>query len=232
MKKNKFLIALALVNLTAKSQSYTLFPGPVVSDTSFANGSSELEIRFLNTSSQAINLQYEKINATYEIGWRFDLYDYQSHFLYLIPGRVMDPIPPGAYGFLRIEYDFRGIAGTGQTIFKIWDTANPSQVNFLTYNFVVIPDTSSGIAVDSEMLQQQLSVFPNPASDQFILHSTTGKLPAGKIQLFAMDGKQVLNTEIKEQNDLSIPVRDLAPGLFFLHFISSEGDFRTRLIIE
>ena len=232
MKKNKFLIALALVNLTANGQSFVLFPSPSVSDTLMANHYSALEIRMLNVTTHNIHIQYQKLSTTFLAGWSMTFDDYQTHWLYSIPGRVMDVVTPGHFGYLGMDLNPHLVVGTGEIKYRVWDIANPSIGDTLTFTFVVTPDTTPPISVDPKLFPLDIKVFPNPAIGQFFLQAENGKLPTGEIQLFSMDGETALRKEVEAGNYFEIPVHGLCAGIYSLRFTSAQGSFFSRLMIE
>ncbi|MPM07120.1 hypothetical protein SDC9_53426 [bioreactor metagenome] len=77
----------------------------------------------------------------------------------------------------------------------------------------------------SEMIVHELSVYPNPADDYFLI--STG-YPA-YITIFDLNGRQVLFTEMNEMKPVSL--KSIAPGTYYVQVVSG-GKISVSLIIK
>jgi hypothetical protein len=76
---------------------------------------------------------------------------------------------------------------------------------------------------ESPVLEDQLSIFPNPASDNLQLQIASG-LRLESIRIFDVQAREVWASSQNDNTGLvSVPVHNLAPGLYYLE-ASSKGD--------
>lgn len=82
---------------------------------------------------------------------------------------------------------------------------------------------------NSELKGSRVLVWPNPAKEYIVVH-TEGN-PIQRIQIFDVQGKNVLNQEVRNTQSVSIDISKLAKGLYF---VSIKGVFYnedTKLVI-
>lgn len=75
-----------------------------------------------------------------------------------------------------------------------------------------------------------LMVYPNPATDKLQVYGEyTGN---ARVTLYTGTGTLVFTGEAKSRETLSIPVRELAPGLYFLRIDTESGSHTQRVSVQ
>jgi len=118
--------------------------------------------------------------------------------------------------------------------------ASKVQMQFITDNF----DQGNGfkmqyfsvLGINDHSLLDNLSIYPNPASN-YINLSFTSELVNQSIICRLMDvtGKEVFSTPIEYHGDLfntQIPVANLSKGFYFLQLITTAGQTTSKIIIN
>lgn len=96
-------------------------------------------------------------------------------------------------------------------------TGNENSYTFYNDVNFQIEHTGSIVLVDrntggsDEFVEDKIELFPNPAHHHITLNSSS----AGKIELFNINGKQVLSDEIHHGTN-EINLSDLSPGTYFI----------------
>ncbi|MFH1050342.1 MAG: T9SS type A sorting domain-containing protein [bacterium] len=85
--------------------------------------------------------------------------------------------------------------------------------------------TGNPVGVDEEYKKDFFEIYPNPADD-FILLDVDGK-QFGKIQVFSVLGKKVLETEIVDRIDVSM----LHSGMYYFMITSGNNIVRKKFVI-
>ena len=103
------------------------------------------------------------------------------------------------------------IEGTGQTFYEAkWMLTSPLSVDFFP--------------------EKELSVYPNPASDQVTIRIPAG-LDVKKVSIITMEGKEVLaGSEDLMHGDFKLSTSDLDAGIYLVR-IESETDFSQRKLM-
>jgi choice-of-anchor B domain-containing protein len=86
------------------------------------------------------------------------------------------------------------------------DEGNPGSCSF---ELTVIEEL--GIA---DFLAQGLSIFPNPASTSLTIHSKNVSI--NTIQILDISGKQLLEMNVNDQNEVNLNVSNMAQGIYFM----------------
>jgi hypothetical protein len=76
------------------------------------------------------------------------------------------------------------------------------------------------------LVEEQLQVFPNPASDHVTVFIPQ-TLPGGRLLVFGMDGRKVLEQPLNAGNN-SLSTSGLKPGSYILQY----GNWRNTLIVK
>jgi len=83
--------------------------------------------------------------------------------------------------------------------------------------------------------QPGITPYPNPASDYLLVNIACHESGAGTLQLFTIDGKQVLQRQLNLRvggQVQSIPLSAVAPGLYFLNVSTPNGTFVEKVIVQ
>jgi hypothetical protein len=87
-------------------------------------------------------------------------------------------------------------------------------------------DLSTVVGME-ELKGQQISVYPNPASE-YVMVMTSGK---GLIEIFDMTGKLQLSKNITESNQY-VNISDLSKGVYYLKTSNTENSFTKKLVVQ
>ena len=90
-----------------------------------------------------------------------------------------------------------------------------NQVTSVQYKAVSSPPT----ATFAPVFHEALSTYPNPVENTLNVHFTTGEKATYQLRLIALSGNRVLERTVEAtapQNELSIPVNTLPPGIYEL----------------
>ena len=84
--------------------------------------------------------------------------------------------------------------------------------------------------IDDVELNNQISIYPNPAKD--ILTVESGELKIDKIEIFDLTGKTLLTTHYSLLTTNSIDVSNLSNGIYLLQIYSDMGVLNKKIIIK
>lgn len=91
-------------------------------------------------------------------------------------------------------------------------------------------------AQDTAMLnrENQLSVFPQPASSQITISFRNSNLTSATVHMYDMLGNLVseVNADRFDQSTFTFYVGDKKPGYYFLKIYTDEGTFSRRVTIK
>ena len=110
-------------------------------------------------------------------------------------------------------------SGSGNALF---DTAVQFAVDFL---YPLLP--CNNITSNNEFNQQELNIYPNPASDQI---NVTSNFNITEIKIYNTIGKLIMDNSIQKR-DFTINVNDLIPGVYFLELANENGITKTKKIM-
>jgi len=110
-------------------------------------------------------------------------------------------------------------SGSGNSLF---DTAVQFAVDFL---YPLLP--CNNITSNNEFNQQELNIYPNPASDQI---NVTSNFNITEIKIYNTIGKLIMDNSIQKR-DFTINVNDLIPGVYFLELANENGITETKKIM-
>ena len=104
----------------------------------------------------------------------------------------------------------------------LFDTAVQFAVDFL---YPLLP--CNNITSNNEFNQQELNIYPNPASDQI---NVTSNFKITEIKIYNTIGKLIMDNSIQKR-DFTINVNDLIPGVYFLELANENGITETKKIM-
>jgi hypothetical protein len=114
------------------------------------------------------------------------------------------------------------------------DVANDAQFiwskNVILDNEVIVRKTVASLSVnENEVLNPKISIFPNPAKNQFNLDFDSTFLQINKIQIFNTLGEKVFETNTISEN---IIFGTIPSGMYFVKIISDAFEVTKKLIVE
>src|SRR5574337_33717 len=119
---------------------------------------------------------------------------------------------PGTYLVTLIVSDSSGFADTLQ-------------------QYVVVPDCNSSRIADKEEGNSNFSVFPNPSSDLIEVEFDSSWSPTVKAELFGVDGSCAWSGTLSSTGRNSIPVSQMASGIYMLRLTDESKIKYTRVLV-
>ncbi len=120
----------------------------------------------------------------------------------------------------RIEWAVVSVCSAGELDLNLMTTALPVQ------------GRESSVLLDEYI---QVSVFPNPVSEQLYLESSTGDLVGGTLSILDINGRMVLEQRITANGAdarLSVHLGDLDEGLYLLRINSGKAVHQESLLVS
>lgn len=222
--KKYFLASLVFAQVyIASAQSYINIPGDTLSVTGMMEDLHELMIRQENISADTLQLQWKKVSANVPADWDAVACDNYLCYTSLQDSGSMNPIDTGGFGFLLMKITPHVNYGTAVIRYAVWDEANPTVKDTLTYLLIV----NDPQAINEVQNQSLFNIFPNPASDLINIRSE-------KIFQFSItdvSGKEILKAK-NETNTISFPTSELSSGVYFVKAVSDNLSTTQKLIIQ
>ncbi len=120
-----------------------------------------------------------------------------------------------------------------ETKYYIQITAISSADEISPYSNLKDATTLSAVTGIDNALSSQVKVSPNPSKDKFLIDFGTLNLGKTTARVYDAQGKQVFSSEISANvNQTTIPLGNMANGIYLLEIISSKGRILKRLVKE
>lgn len=215
-------ILLAFGFASVQAQSFSVSPSNSVSATVYENGLIDMNIDFQNLTQDSLSLQWETMNNSLNSNWQITLCDYGACYFGVPTGKVMDPVPPGDKGFLKLSITVDNTTGPAAVSFKVWEEGVPSTEEIVTFNLDVILN-AAGIT-----LEKQVQMFPNPVSNT-LNFQLPEKLTGSELMLFNAQGA-VVATQTIAAGQTEVDVTALPVGTYFARLTTKEGVVSKRFL--
>lgn len=215
--KNFFLATLLIAQVyTASAQTYTNTPGDTLSLIGAMEDLHELMIRQENISVDTIQLQWKKVSANVPSSWDAATCDNYLCYTSLQDSGAMNRVGPGSFGFLLLKITPHVNYGTAIVRYAVWDAANPTVKDTLTYILAV----NDPQAINTIQNQSSFHIFPNPASDFINIRSENNF----QFSITDISGREILNSG-KETNNITVSTSGWSAGFYLVKALS--GNFST-----
>ena len=114
------------------------------------------------------------------------------------------------------------------------DVSNDAQFiwskNVILDNEVIVRKTVANLSVsDNEFLENKISIYPNPAKNQFNLNIDKSILGINKVQIFNTLGEKIFETNTISE---SITFGTIPSGMYFVKIISDTFEVTKKLMVE
>jgi hypothetical protein len=110
-----------------------------------------------------------------------------------------------------------------------WDTFTEEWITETQGTLYYSEHAVTGIDDFSELLENEISIYPNPATD-FITFNLNSEIDEALVSLYDVNGKEVLSQLISVNNRIS--VTDLEKGLY-IYTLKVEGTVKSgKILIE
>ncbi len=175
-----------------------------------------LDIATLQVTGSSAAVEWS-LGSNLELVFRFDSI--------LLPDSSVNQLGSNGYVRYRVKPLSTVIAGQqiDNTCFIFFDYNMPVQTN-TTQTPVQVMTT-----VAANPPEQQVILYPNPASDQFIVESTENIY---SISIFDVAGREIKSFSVGNNiNRVLIPVPDIPPGIFIVKVLTGAGIIYSQVII-
>ncbi|MEO8149906.1 MAG: T9SS type A sorting domain-containing protein [Bacteroidia bacterium] len=228
MKKILLIIIIAGSSLIATAQTYTISPSSTVNETALCNQFNAFYIYQNNVSVNTLNLGWTFISNNLPSGWGIQFCDnFNCYSWPNIPATgTMTPVVAGGQASTSLDVT-AATAGSGTFIVYVYDIANPTNGDTLTY--IVTSDCPTGIADQSQ--DNSLSVFPNPVIDY--LNITSDKSSSIEhLFIYNSFGQQLYEKTISGSEFKKIDVSHYSPGLYMLVIKDENGKQTSKSFVK
>jgi hypothetical protein len=82
---------------------------------------------------------------------------------------------------------------------------------------------------ETEVLNSKISIYPNPAKNQFNLDFDSARINVNKVQIFNTLGEKIFETNTISE---SITFGSIPSGMYFVKIISDTFEVTKKLIVE
>ncbi len=213
------LIALALV-ASSYAQTLSFTKGNNLNFGLEQSGVIDCKIYFKNITGKSLNLKYKKIDSDLNAGWTVTLCDNFNCVANLPDSGDYYPVAIDETTEMKISINTNGIADTCTVKYAIYNVETPTQVDTLTFNFVLKWNLSAASAVFSNV-----SIFPNPASSNIHI---TGIENADYV-ISDITGKQVMAGAVYQNT--TVNTQGLK-GFYFVTIAKNNELFTQKLVVE
>ena len=143
------------------AQSFSNTPNDTINIVGMMEDLETLSIRQQNISANTIILKWKKVSENVPALWEASVCDNSFCNTSLVDSGMMNLVLPNDFGLLLLHITPHVNYGTATVRYAVWDIANPTLKDTLTYILTV--SATSGIA-DVEN-KNTFSIFPNPAKE-------------------------------------------------------------------
>ncbi len=224
---NYFLLSVAILFMATDnvfSQSYTLLPNDSIQKSGIFEDLETFSITQLNTTSNPIILQWEKVSSYVPTNWEASVCDNSICNISLVDSGTMLPVSPGDYGLLLIHITAHIDTGTAVIKYAVWDSISPSLKDTLTYIFTV--NNITGIK-DKET-KTFFNISPNPVYNE--LKITTNLLTEFNYTLADTKGS-IIKSGKSKTSVFALPCFDISNGEYVVTIQSQDTAPITKKII-
>jgi hypothetical protein len=146
---------------------------------------------------------------------------------------AMGSIPANQTYSKTFTFTVAADANWDKTKFKIYTVI--WKKNGSSYEFVNAAKHSAATGIESIASTEDVSIFPNPASDKAILAITAVSAMDINIQVTDVTGRSVYASEnkvVKGSNSFDLPISQLTSGVYNVTINSKDGKMNQRLVIN
>ena len=218
---------------SANGQSFTLSTNDTMIVNINANESKDAEFDFTNNLGGSLSLTWHTIVDSVPSCWTKQVCDYGTCYNVLPAQHVMDSVPHGAFGFLRLTVTLQNYGGTGKIQFFVEETNNPGVGDTVTFLIYGPTNTNcSMIGVPSVQEVKTARVFPNPATEMINFMINLPGAEEATLTVTDLIGNNVivrdLGTVGAGESMFPVDIRNLASGTYQITFKTSKGSKTKR----
>jgi hypothetical protein len=223
MKTRNLLFALlfffaTLSTSSLKAQAFEFSPEKKMQVYVYQNEDTEYHIKIKNKKSTTLLIRWEIIKNTFANGWYYTLCDNKTCYLTPLPDTAtMNPIASGQEGEFKVAFNATDVKGEGELKIRIYDDANPSDVDTVTYYFNTL-----ALSIEENPVEKAVKLYPNPVKDALNLDLGQSGFAPVQAMLYNVTGQKVKEMIWTSQNNL-VNVSGFDPGVYYLALIDKNG---------
>lgn len=225
MKLFKYIVISLVVLITTSSvsnaQSYSIIPNDSFEVTGYLEDLETLIISQLNTTSDTLNLKWQKVSASVPANWEASICDNFTCNLDLANNGTMNPVVPNDMGFLLLHITAHLNYGTAVIRYSVWDINYPASKDTLTFIMHVYAPSGTTVAENNSAF----SIFPNPSNSNINLKSTLDT--AYQYFICDLSGRLIFMGRSKEII-VNISTSNLANGIYNASLYSKNKFINTQ----
>lgn len=236
MKKFFFKISVlaicVLLIVKVNAQSYTLTTGNVFTINMGFNDLQYDGLEWTNSSSQTLDLYWERIEVDTVPGSTFDMCASGDCQMFIPPTGSYNAYPtlPGQVGFLKMHFWTGNTPGVSKARIYIYESSAPNNGDTLTF----ILNINQANAINQNSINNNLiSVYPNPANDYLHINFNGVDIEKVKeIKIVNTIGQVVFIDSQKIVDNQKIDVSGLSNGVYLLQLTNYNNNIiQTKKII-
>lgn len=203
------------------SQTFSIVPNDTIDMVGIMEDLQTLSIQQLNTTNDTIQLKWVKVSESVPAAWEASACDNQVCNTSLVDSGMMNPVLPGDYGFLLMHITGHVNYGTAIIRYTVWDIANPTLKDTLTYILTINAPTGINEAVTKNTFR----IFPNPANENINIISNI----KSEFQFVVTDvsGKEI-KKGISKTNSFSVSNLALPRGVYSISVVTEDKNITTK----
>ncbi len=224
--RSNFKIVLSVAAIFAATdisfaQTYSLVPNDTINLMGMMEDLETLSIQQPNISNDTIILKWKKVSESVPTLWEANVCDNAFCNTSLVDSGTMNPVMPKEYGLLLLHITPHTNYGTAIVRYAVWDIANPTLKDTLTY--ILNVNATTGIAATEN--KNAFSIFPNPVKDNINIIS---KLPTGfQFLITDVSGKEI-EKGVSKTNSISVSTENLSNGIYNISIFTENKIITTK----
>lgn len=225
--KHIFVSVAAILSVIGNSfsQTFSITPNDTFKTSGMMEDQQTLTISQLNTSSNVITLEWEKLSESVPVGWEASVCDNRICYAILEDTGTMNPVAPSEMGFLLLHITGHVNYGTAVIRYAVWDITNPALKDTLTYILTV--DQNSGIAETAN--SKIFTIYPSPAKGQ--INIVSGFQAGFTYSVINLTGEEV-QTGHSDVNSVIFSTGNFPSGIYLLKLSPVDSGIDNKFFIQ
>lgn len=190
------------------SQSYSITPNDTVQVLGGMEDLQTLTISQQNNGNDTLYFRWQKVSESVPANWEASVCDNFVCYTTLKDSGATNPVFPTESGFILLHVTPHVNYGTAVVRYAIWDIANPTIKDTLTF----ITTVNAPSAITETENNNAFNIFPNPVSGYLNITSTNNEIFSSNI--FNSFGEKVSST-VSTQNS-KLETLNLSNGVYTL----------------
>lgn len=221
--KNLLLLAAAIFaaanNIDA--QSFINTPNDTIVKFGMLEDLETLSIQQVNVGSKSIVFKWKKVSEKVPALWEAAVCDNTICNTTLVDSGIMNSVAPQEYGLILLHITPRINSGTAIVRYAVWDTANPLQIDTLTY-ILIVNEITRVYRFEKE---NKFNVFPNPSLDCIYITSLiTSNFP------YVISNQNGLEVSRGILSSNKVKITNLWNGIYFISIFNNDRKIETLKI--